>query len=94
MKIEMSQSLDRNVRRRRGTVLVTGATGFLGTNLVWKLLEERYTVKAFGLPGSNASYLPSEVEVIYGDITIPDDLHGPMEGVDYCFHLAGRIFAN
>jgi len=36
--------------------LVTGATGFLGTNIVHELLKDGWDVRAFGLPGSNVTY--------------------------------------
>ena len=38
--------------------LVTGATGFLGTNIVHELVKNGWQVRAFGLPGSNVDLGP------------------------------------
>lgn len=71
-------------------VLVTGATGFLGTNITLNLLEQGYKVRAFGLPGSPSKYIEKEgVKVVYGDITISRDIEKAMEGVDIVIHVAG-----
>ncbi len=70
--------------------LVTGATGFLGTNLVHELYNQGWKIRAFGLPDSNAtyiSYLP--IEVVYGDITNYNDIENAVSGCDYVFHVAG-----
>jgi len=70
--------------------LVTGATGFLGTNLVHELVKAGWDVKAFGLPGSNATYIEDlPVELVYGDIINKSDVEKAVEGCDYVFHVAG-----
>jgi nucleoside-diphosphate-sugar epimerase len=52
-------------------VLVTGATGFLGTNLVHGLVREGFDIRATGLPGSFTKYTEDlNVENIPGDITV------------------------
>ncbi|MHA1267521.1 MAG: NAD-dependent epimerase/dehydratase family protein [Candidatus Helarchaeota archaeon] len=71
-------------------VLVTGATGFLGTNLSLLLLERGYEVRAFGLPGSTTQYLEGqEVEFQFGDVTNQKDVEKAVEGVDIVIHCAG-----
>lgn len=70
--------------------LVTGATGFLGTNLVHQLVDQGWSVRAFGLPGSNATYIEHlPIEIRYGDITNKHDVDNAVEGCDYVFHVAG-----
>jgi len=70
--------------------LVTGATGFLGTNLVHELVKAGWDVKAFGLPGSNARYIDDlPVELVYGDIINKSDVEKAVKGCDYVFHVAG-----
>lgn len=70
--------------------LVTGATGFLGTNLVHELVKLGWTVRAFGLIGSNAAYIDDlPVEILYGDITNKRDVETAVKGCDYVFHVAG-----
>ncbi len=70
--------------------LVTGATGFLGTNLVHELVKAGWQVKAFGLPGSNVDYLKElPIEILFGDITVPEDVDAAVSGCDIVFHVAG-----
>jgi len=70
--------------------LVTGATGFLGTNLVHELVKDGWTVRAFGLPGSETKYIRDlPVEIMYGDITNPADAHRAVAGMEVVFHVAG-----
>lgn len=49
--------------------LVTGAAGFLGSNVCRQLLERGDKVRAFVLPNDPASkYIPEEVEIVEGDL--------------------------
>ena len=50
-------------------VLLTGADGFLGTNITHELLNRNYTVRAFIQPGRPAGLLENmTIEKITGDI--------------------------
>ena len=50
--------------------LVTGAAGFLGSNICLQLLEKGCKVRALVLPNDKSvKYIPSEVEVVLGDLT-------------------------
>lgn len=70
--------------------LVTGATGFLGTNLVHELINSGWEVRAFGLTGSNTEYLKNlSLEIILGDVTIASDVDKAVAGCDVVFHVAG-----
>ena len=50
--------------------LLTGAAGFLGTNICMQLLEKGCKVRALVLPNyKSVKFIPKEVEVILGDLT-------------------------
>lgn len=55
--------------------LVTGAAGFLGSNVCSQLLERGEKVKAFVLPNDKAAkFVPSQVEICEGDLCNMDSL--------------------
>lgn len=72
------------------SVLVTGATGFVGPYLVRALAEKNAKIKILTLdkdeisPGHDISGL----EIVRGDITKRKTLKGITEGIDFVFHLA------
>ena len=50
--------------------LLTGAAGFLGTNICMQLLDKGCKVRALVLPNDKSvKFIPKEVEVILGDLT-------------------------
>lgn len=70
--------------------LVTGATGFLGTNLVVELLKQGWDVRASGSRANGTPYLQAlAVEYVAADITKPEDCARLAEGCDVVFHVAG-----
>lgn len=70
--------------------LVTGAGGFLGTNLVRELVKNNYKVRVLKRPSSNFKYIEDlDVEYAEGDITNLDSLLEATRGVDYVFNVAG-----
>ena len=74
--------------------LVTGGNGFIGSHLVEKLLEKRYQVRCLIRKTSNLQWIKKlPVEFIYGDITDFDSLVAATKGVDYVFHLSGKVRA-
>jgi dihydroflavonol-4-reductase len=73
------------------TAFVTGATGFVGLNLVEELLAQGWRVIALHRAGSELKYLQRmQAERVTGDITNADDVRRAMpQGVDAVFHVAG-----
>ncbi len=70
-------------------VLVTGATGFIGANLVRELLQQRYQVRALVRPGSNRRNVEGlDIEVIEGDLLDSPSLARALDGCDALFHVA------
>ena len=55
--------------------LLTGAAGFLGTNICMQLLEAGCKVRALVLPNDKSvKYIPKDVEVVIGDLCDADSL--------------------
>ncbi|KAA9396692.1 NAD-dependent epimerase/dehydratase family protein [Haloarcula sp. CBA1130] len=71
------------------TVLVTGATGFLGLNLLHSL--DRGAV-AMVRPASSTRRLPDGVDTVEADLSDPDSLAAALDGVDSVVHLAAAVY--
>lgn len=83
----------------RTIYLVTGAAGFLGSNVCAQLLERGEKVRAFVLDGDkSAKYIPSEVEIFYGDLCNKESLKDffTVEDGDetVCIHVASMVTVN
>ena len=81
-------------------IFVTGADGFIGSNLVEGLVKKGYEVKAYVLYNSFNSWgwlqnltdeVKSNFEVIFGDIRDCDRVTESMRGCDAVIHLASLI---
>ena len=65
-------------------ILVTGATGNVGRQVVSQLLATDARVRAL-TRNPDAADLPPGVEVVCGDLTVPEALDGCLDGVDVVF---------
>jgi len=67
---------------------VTGASGFVGGNLVHELAARGHRVKALLRPGSNLRGLEgAEFEPVEGDLGDMARLRAAMRGCEWCFHV-------
>lgn len=66
-------------------VLVTGATGRIGSAVVSQLLDAGVPVRALTHRSEAAGTLPAGVEVVTGDLTVPESLDPALKG-------AGAVF--
>lgn len=76
-------------------ILILGGTGFIGSNLALRLVNEGYQVKIFTRAGRSiknvASILP-QIELIYGDYMDEVALRKAIAGVDCVIHLISTTF--
>ncbi|MDD4976115.1 MAG: NAD-dependent epimerase/dehydratase family protein [Bacteriovorax sp.] len=73
-------------------VLVTGASGFLGSYLVKALLEQKFEVLALVRNSSELDSLKNlNCQVVIGDILDLQSLLPHFEGLDGVFHVAGAM---
>ncbi len=73
-------------------VLVTGGTGFIGSNLAIELLREGCNVRILRRPGSDLRAIGSaDVEHRLGDVQDLESLKRTMSGCDTVFHTAAMV---
>ncbi|HOX53833.1 MAG: NAD(P)-dependent oxidoreductase [Candidatus Omnitrophica bacterium] len=72
-------------------IFVTGATGFIGSHLVEKLIQEKHQVTAYVRKTSNLEYLPKEANIVYGDICDYSILKKSLIGFDAVYHNAALV---
>lgn len=76
------------------TVLITGATGFVGAHLVDANLSKGHTVRALVLPGDPGAGIlqQKQVEIIYGDIRHFEEVRQAIrDDTDIVFHCAAFV---
>jgi dihydroflavonol-4-reductase len=75
----------------KGKVLVTGANGLLGSNVVTQLLKAGYEVKTIVRKGSNLAALKGILcEIFEGKLTSFTDMENAVTGCDYVVHCAAN----
>ena len=83
----------------KGTVLITGGAGFIGSHLASELLKAGYQVRVLDslvtqvhgeMPGRPA-YLRKDAEFILGDVRNPEILDEALSGVDAVYHFVALV---
>lgn len=73
-------------------VFITGASGFVGGHLVDYLLEKGNKVRCLVRSESAGKSLSAKgVEVVIGDVTVPETMEGKIGNDDFVVHLVGII---
>ena len=74
-------------------ILVTGATGYIGSRLVPRLLKSGFRVRCLVRDASRLEGRPwrGEVDVAEGDVLIPESLPGAMRGVTVAYYLVHSL---
>lgn len=85
---------------KKRTVLVTGASGFIGSHLTEQLLMAGASVRAFirynsrgdlGFLSMVAPELRQNLEIVFGDLTDPQAVANAVGGREIIFHLGALI---
>jgi dihydroflavonol-4-reductase len=73
-------------------VLVTGATGFIGSQLCRALAARGWSVRAFHRPDSKLDGLQGlDVEHAVGDVTDIESVERAVQGIEVVFHTAAKM---
>lgn len=76
-------------------VLITGATGFLGSSLARRLLDEGDEVRVLARSRAKAAPLVARgAELIEGDVTDAAAVRAAVAGVEVVYHLAGKLYVS
>src|SRR5260370_7168400 len=75
------------------TVLVTGATGFLGSALVTELVRQKQAVRILARDEQKArAQCGDGVTIIRGEITDVEQVARAVDGVSIVYHLVGKLY--
>jgi nucleoside-diphosphate-sugar epimerase len=80
----------------KADVLVTGASGFIGSAVAHKLVESGYSVRALVRPSSPRRHIAGlDLEFCEGDLLDEASIKRAMQDVQYVFHIAAdyRLWA-
>ncbi len=79
-----------------GKVLITGASGFVGSAVARKLVERGFSVRALIRPTSPTAHLAGlDLDFVVGDLRDADSVKRAMNGIRWLFHVAAdyRLWA-
>ncbi len=75
------------------SAFVTGATGFVGSHLVERLIKDGWKVKCLVRSRNNLKWLKDlDIEIVEGDLNATEALESGASDVDTVFHLAGVLY--
>mgnify|MGYP000338961217 FL=1 len=74
---------------KNAKVLVTGGTGFVGINLINRLLDEGANIRAT-LHDKDPVIVDDRIEYVRGDLRLEEDCQKVVDGMDYIFMCAAN----
>jgi nucleoside-diphosphate-sugar epimerase len=72
-------------------ILVTGSNGFLGSNVIAKLLEHGHQITAQIRPAAREPSWASNVKILRCDLRKPQGLAEALHGIDTVLHIAAAV---
>jgi nucleoside-diphosphate-sugar epimerase len=85
-------SLESQQREAHPKILVTGGTGFLGSHLVTRLVQEGHEVRVLARKMSRLDHLPKKgIQVVFGDLRDAESLCRAMQGIEVVYHAAAAM---
>ena len=83
----------------KGTVLITGGAGFIGSHVATELLNSGYHVRVLdslvtqvhGDAPNRPAYLKKEAEFVLGDVRNPEIVDEALAGVDAVYHFVALV---
>lgn len=72
-------------------IFMTGATGFLGNEILHALLTRKHQITALVRSPQKASSLPPEVKAVPGSVENPDSYREELRGLDVFLHVAALV---
>ena len=77
------------------TILITGATGFLGEYVIRRLLKSGLEIRAFVRPTSDIAWLSKrDVHLFSGDLSQDQEMQSALQGVDLFINVASLGFGH
>src|SRR5437764_10768215 len=93
------QQMTKRTRTMKGTVLITGGAGFIGSHVASELIKAGYHVRVLdslvtqvhGESPNRPSYLHKEAEFVLGDVRDPEIVDSAMSGVEAVYHFVALV---
>jgi uncharacterized protein YbjT (DUF2867 family) len=73
------------MEKSQGSILITGATGFIGRRLTQRLLDDGFSVRCMVRRTTTA--MPDGAEIVHGDMLEPATLVKALAGIDSAYYL-------
>ncbi len=73
------------MEKSQGSILITGATGFIGRRLTQRLLDEGFSVRC--MVRRTSSEMPDGAEIVQADMLEPATLGRALTGIDTAYYL-------
>ncbi|MBR9974751.1 MAG: NAD-dependent epimerase/dehydratase family protein [Bacteroidetes bacterium] len=75
-------------------IALTGGSGFIGSHLVDRMIQEGHEVRTLVRRSSNLRWLEGKpVQLVEGDVRDAASLEALLRGADYVYHIAGVVKA-